>query len=148
MKVIDLEFQILCIQLDSPILSPIFYYTIQNLKFKIPFKFDYKQSNSLFWVRIWRFFCCKNGWPCFCEATFELKSMQIWLGQNFTYSMLVVLVKHRFYEYQIQLLNRIITSLRTSKCFFTVKGLTKEGVLEGRKMSLTWNGLVSPLVVK
>jgi hypothetical protein len=51
MKVIDLEFFILSIQLDSPMLSWIFYYTIWNLKFKIPSKFDYKQSINLFGIR-------------------------------------------------------------------------------------------------
>jgi hypothetical protein len=42
MKVIDLEFLILSIQLDSPMLSWVIYYTTWNLKFKSPSKFDYK----------------------------------------------------------------------------------------------------------
>jgi hypothetical protein len=73
---------------------------IWNLEFKIPSKFDYKQNINLFlnkicWngFKIWHswcsnflnFFCCANLWPHFGKAIFELKSMQIWLGQNFTY---------------------------------------------------------------
>jgi hypothetical protein len=51
MKVIDLEFLILSMQLDSLVLSWIFYYTIWNLKFKIHSKYDYKQNINLFGVR-------------------------------------------------------------------------------------------------
>jgi hypothetical protein len=51
MKVIDLEFWILFVQLDSPILSLKFYYKIYNSKSKIPSKFDYKQNINIFWIR-------------------------------------------------------------------------------------------------
>jgi hypothetical protein len=47
MEVIDL---ILFLLFDSPMLSPIFYYTILNLK-KNSSKFNYKQNINLFWKR-------------------------------------------------------------------------------------------------
>jgi hypothetical protein len=54
MKVIDLEFLILFVWLDLPMLSPISYYRFLNLNFKIPSKFDYKQDINPFWVRFVR----------------------------------------------------------------------------------------------
>jgi hypothetical protein len=51
MKVMNLEFLILSIWIDSPMLSWIFYYIVWNLNSKIPSRFDYKQDINLFEVR-------------------------------------------------------------------------------------------------
>jgi hypothetical protein len=36
-------------------------------------------------ANFFNFFCCINLWPHFCKAILELKSIQFWLVQNFTY---------------------------------------------------------------
>jgi hypothetical protein len=49
-KVLDLEFFILTIPLDSLVLSWIFYYIIWNLNSNIPSNFDYKQNINFFGI--------------------------------------------------------------------------------------------------
>jgi hypothetical protein len=67
---------------------------------QIPSKYDYEQNINPCWVKfigmglecdtldvvIFRIcFCFVNLWPHFDKATFELKSIQIWLDQNFIF---------------------------------------------------------------
>jgi hypothetical protein len=67
--------------------------------------------------------------------------------------MFIILVKYVFQEYQIQVLNRTINSLSTSRKYFMVKILhgenthKEEGKSRREKNATDPNGLVGPLAV-